>query len=413
MVKTTIQISEGLRKSLKILASYRDISYEDVLEDFVNLFSSVIPFKNEMEFAKWFEGNLESFGFKEVVEKRKTYPDYILIDKNGAIKKVELEIFGIDFLRHKHDPKKVDSIICVYSDRKDIEGTPVTAVIENKMPFSEFVQRAQRISITVDDAILKALNTYVEQTNAKSRSDALENLIRSHFVGRSTCVILAGGKPSKLIIKELNTYRPLVKIGDKTLIEDIITKVRNAGYYNVIIIGYHSVISQIQKVLGNGAGLATKITYIEETKERGTAKTLELAKNYLNTDFLFLPCDHWFDFDLKGLYQSHSGNNGLVTLAVYAQTSFNWKTSIVDMDGNKIINYEEFPRNPKTHLISMLIGFMKPDVFNLIPPGDVYCSLQEHIFPKLASMGELIGYPIAGKWVNVHNTADVKNVMKS
>jgi len=55
---------------------------------------------------------------------------------------------------------------------------------------------------------------------------------------------------------------------------------------------------------------------------------------------------------------------------------------------------------------------MKPDVFNFIPPGEVYWSLQEHLFPKLARGGKLIGYPVAGNWVNVHSKGDVKKVVE-
>jgi len=85
---------------------------------------------------------------------------------------------------------------------------------------------------------------------------------------------------------------------------------------------------------------------------------------------------------------------------------------VVVMDGYKIINHEETPKKPKTHLVSVFIGFIKSDVFNFIPPGDVYWSLQEHLFPKLAKEGKLIGYPIAGNWINVHTKKDVEKVIE-
>ena len=65
--KTTIQISESLRKRIKILASYRDIPYEDLLNSLLDIFESSIPFKNENDFAKFFEENLEKFGFKRII----------------------------------------------------------------------------------------------------------------------------------------------------------------------------------------------------------------------------------------------------------------------------------------------------------------------------------------------------------
>ncbi len=271
----------------------------------------------------------------------------------------------------------------------------------------------ERVSLTLDSKIIKEVDGMVDGIIVRSRSSAIEKVLKDHLVERKTAILLAGGNPDKIFIKELDCYRPLAKIGKVRLIEDIISKCRSAGFNNIIIVGFPIVISRLYETLGNGEKYDVSIVYVEESKELGTAKTLEHARKYLKTDFLFLPCDHWFDFDIKKLYDFHLLNNGIATLAVHTRTSFDWKTSVVELDGYKIVNYEEFPKKPKTHLISMLIGFMKPEVFNYIPPGEVYWSLQEHIFPKLAGMGKLNGYPIAGKWVNVHNTNDIKKIALS
>jgi len=267
-----------------------------------------------------------------------------------------------------------------------------------------------RVSLTLDEKIIQEIDGMIDGIIVRSRSNAIEKILKEHLVERKFAVILAGGNPDKLYSKEFDCYRPLVKIGKARLLEDIILKCRGAGFNNIVIVGFPIVISRLYETLGNGEKYDVNITYIEENKELGTAKTLEHARKYLKTDFLFLPCDHWFDFDLKRLYEFHLMNNGLATLAVHTQTSFDWKTSIVELDGSKIINYEEFPKKPKTHVVSMLIGFMKPDIFNFIPPGEVCWSLQEHMFPKLAENGKLVGYPIAGKWVNVHKMRDVRKI---
>jgi Arc/MetJ-type ribon-helix-helix transcriptional regulator len=39
--RTTIQVSEQLRKKLKILASRRDLSYEELLEDMIGVFAEL------------------------------------------------------------------------------------------------------------------------------------------------------------------------------------------------------------------------------------------------------------------------------------------------------------------------------------------------------------------------------------
>ena len=270
----------------------------------------------------------------------------------------------------------------------------------------------KRVSLSLDSSLIKEIDSSVDGIVIRSRSDAIEKILRQYVMQKKTAVILAGGKPEKLFIKELDVYRPLVKIRKETLIENNILKCREAGFTNIVIVGSSIIISKIYEVLGDGKKYDVNIIFVEESKSLGSAKTLEFAKNYLKGDILFLPCDHYFDFDLKKLYKFHLTQNGIVTLGIHAKTSFDWKTSVVVMDGYKIIDYEEKPKIPKTHLISIFIGFIKSDVFNFIPPGEVYWSLQEHLFPKLAKEGKLIGYPIAGSWVNVHTKKDVEKVIE-
>ncbi len=410
MDRTTIQVSEEVRKNLKILASQRDVSYQDMLEDFINIFNSIIPFKDEAEFSTWFEKNVHYFGFKKIIEKRGGYPDFLLEDHKGKSIRVELEVVGSDFIRHKHDPRKVDLIICVFSDKDEIMGVPVVSIVEKYASFGSLSDRRVRLSVSLDSALVSYLDDYTDKTKSKSRSEAVENILREYIERQKTCVILAGGEPKKLFIKELGVYRPLAKINGFTLIEDIVYKVTDSGYTNILIVGFKDLLSKMFPVLGNGEKFNAKITYVEEKKALGSAKTLQLARKYLRGDFLFLPCDHYFDFDLRKLQNFHLASGSTATIGVHSKTSFDWGKSVVVMEGDKIIEYEESPKIPKTHLIAVFIGFMNDSVFNLIPKDGSY-SLQENIFPNLANSGKLMGYPVAGDWINVHTKKDVEKVI--
>jgi NDP-sugar pyrophosphorylase family protein len=269
-----------------------------------------------------------------------------------------------------------------------------------------------RISITLEPSIVKEIDRSVDGIFIRSRSDAIEKILKRHVVEKKTAVILAGGAPENLFIKELGVYRPLIDMDGIKLIEYMITKCREIGFVNIVIVGFGPIISKIYEVTGGGEKYKVRITFIEEKKDLGSAKTLELAKKYLDHDFLFLPCDSFFNFDLAKLWNFHGLYNGTITMGIHTRTSYNWKKGIVEMDGYHITSYEENPKIPKTKLSGVFIGFMKPDVFNMIPPGDVHWSLQENVFPKLADEEKLIGYPISGDWVNVHSKKDVENLIK-
>ena len=268
----------------------------------------------------------------------------------------------------------------------------------------------KRISITLDEKILKKVDELVNGLRIRSRSDAIEKLLERQIGKRKYAVILAGGNPERLIIKGTKIFRPLVKIKNFYLIEDIVLKCRDAGFENVLIPGFPSILSKIYEVLGDGRKYNVRITYVEEERELGSAKTLELTKDYIESDFLLLPCDQWMDFDLKEFYDFHLAMGGIATLAIHTRTTFDWKMGVVSLKGYRIVEYDEMPRTPKTRLVSTFTCFMKPEIFEYIPPGNVKWSLQENVFPRLAKEGKLIGYPILGNWVNVHSLKDVEKV---
>ncbi len=270
-----------------------------------------------------------------------------------------------------------------------------------------------RISLSINKELINEIDSRVDGIYIRSRSDTIEKILKEHVVNRKTAVILAGGDPKKLFVKELNTYRPLIQLGSNKLIEHAIIKCRSSNFVNIIIAGSTTIISKLYEVLGNGDKYGVNIIYIEEKDTLGSGKTLELVKDFIKTDFLFMPCDHYFDFDLKKIHEFHLEHNGTATLAIYNGTNVNSNKGVVEMDGYKIIDYEEIPKNKKTNLISAMIGFMKKDIFNLIPPGNVNWNLQHNIFPKLAKEGKLVGYPVSGNWANIHTTKDIEKIIDS
>lgn len=269
----------------------------------------------------------------------------------------------------------------------------------------------RRLSVSLDDNVVKRIDSYVDGIVIKSRSAAIERFLNDNLKDRRTCVILAGGDPETMKVDGLETLRPLVTVGNgRKLIEDLVLKAREAGYHNHIIVGSSKVISKIYELLGDGKRYDVNITYLEEKEARGSAKTLELAKPYLKSDFLVLPCDHYFDFDLKKVRDLHTSSDAGVTLAIHTRADYQSELGMVELDGNKIVRYDEQPTEPRTNLFSTLIGFFSPDIFDYIPPGEIGWSLQSDVFPKLSSEGKMIGYPTSGQWINVHTKEDVNKI---
>jgi len=251
----------------------------------------------------------------------------------------------------------------------------------------------KRISLTIDEKLLKLL----DRNRYKSRSSAIEDILKKYF-NEKIAVILAGGPSEHLWIPKLKRYRPLVKIGKKTLMEDIMDKVIDIEYKKFIFIGSKEIIEAVKKEINE----EYDITFIEENKFGGTASTLYLARNYIKNTFLILPCDHYFDFSLKELEHVHNQNNFIITLAVYAGAGYEWnKSAFVKMNGHEITEYSD--NNIKTHLTSTMISFAEPEIFDMIKNRK---SLEE-IFLTLIQSKKLGGVIINGNFVNIHSVNDL------
>ncbi len=265
-----------------------------------------------------------------------------------------------------------------------------------------------RITITIDPDILKQIDTEIDGVLIRSRSEAIEKFVRLHLEKQKVAIILAGGNPNSLRTLETADYRPLLPINEKTLIEYIIDKIISAGFQKIIIVGQSSLIKAVYSVIAPNKSILALMEFIEESKSLGTAKTLELARSQIKNDFLIVPCDTYFDFNLQDLYNFHQQQDTLATFAIYSRTSFDSKyKGVVELDGFRIISHEERPKVPKSHLIKTMIGILSPQIFEYIPPGPVEWRIEIELLSKLIDQKKVLGYPIAGEWFNIHTLNDL------
>ena len=153
----------------------------------------------------------------------------------------------------------------------------------------------------------------------------------------------------------------------------------------------------------------TELHYIEEKKEMGNAKTLELAKEKLGSRFLILPIDQFYEFDFSDLVRKHTINStifkGIVTLAT-TPGSTDKKMGNISMSGNQIIGHEE-GKNPNRNLMSTFAAVCDKKIFEFIPKGSLKWTLQEDVYPKIIKNGGMFGYITEYPMFNIHSKKEL------
>ena len=126
-------------------------------------------------------------------------------------------------------------------------------------------------------------------------------------------LILAGGRGKRLRPLTNAIPKPLLPVGDKPIIEDIILKLRDSGVRKVFIsVNYKK--EMIKNYLKNGGMLGIEIDYLEEESPTGTAGSLALLP--IVEDMIIVNGDVLADLDYNSLYEFMNKGFDFVIVAI-------------------------------------------------------------------------------------------------
>lgn len=134
-------------------------------------------------------------------------------------------------------------------------------------------------------------------------------------------VIMAGGRGTRISSVASDIPKPMIKIGDKPVLEHEIESLREQGFTDIIItvshlgyviMDYFGDGRKISPVTGNPFGVDIK--YYIENEPLGNAGALFKLKDELTDDFLLLNGDALFEVDFNRFVSYHREKGGLVTL---------------------------------------------------------------------------------------------------
>jgi histidinol-phosphate phosphatase family protein len=197
-------------------------------------------------------------------------------------------------------------------------------------------------------------------------------------------VILAGGRGTRLssIIKRIP--KPLVKIGEKPVIEHQILLLRRYGIKKIwLLLGYMG--EKIREHLGDGKKWGVKIYYHQEKEPLGTAGALKVLENFINKDFLVFSGDIMLDIDLQRFIKFHKDKKSDATLIVHP-SDHPLDSDLVEVDNEgRIISLLKRPHLPEItfHNLSIAsIYIFSPKIFKFIPKNKK-TDIEKDILPKL------------------------------
>ena len=118
----------------------------------------------------------------------------------------------------------------------------------------------------------------------------------------------------------------------------------------------------------------------------------------LKSTFIMMNGDEYKEVDIDDMFAFHKTQGVLGTIGLKT-TNIPQSYGVAVMQGSKIMHFIEKPKEFVSNLFSAGIYILEPEVIDLVPDG--YAMVETDLFPKLAEMNKLAGYPFEGRWYDL------------
>ena len=211
-------------------------------------------------------------------------------------------------------------------------------------------------------------------------------------------VIMAGGKGTRL--KPLTNIipKPLIPVGERTILEEIMDCFVSVGCKDYYLSVNHKV-ETIKHYFNQLDNPDYNINYFQEPKPLGTAGSMYLLKGKINKTFFVSNCDILINQDIEEIYNYHKSNNNAITM-VSALKHFKIPYGTIKTGTEGI--FKEMTEKPElTYQINTGVYIIEPFVLDFIPENTFYHIT--HLIQDIHNKGQKVGvFPISeGSWKDI------------
>lgn len=214
-------------------------------------------------------------------------------------------------------------------------------------------------------------------------------------------VIMAGGRGTRITSVASDIPKPMIKIGDKPVLEHELECLRSQGFTDIIITVSH--LGQIiMDYFGDGSKVSpatgkpfgVHIEYYFEKEPLGNAGALFKIKEKLTEDFLLLNADALFDVDFNRFVDYHRQHGALVTLFAHANDHpYDSGLLVVDKDNyvQQWLTKEDTRPQYYRNIVNGGLHVLSPKVLD-VEINTPKVDLDRQILKPLAGTGKMLCY---------------------
>ncbi|CAM4192476.1 nucleotidyltransferase family protein [Campylobacter armoricus] len=208
-------------------------------------------------------------------------------------------------------------------------------------------------------------------------------------------VLMVGGLGSRLGELTKNTPKPMLKVGKKPILENIVLNFKKQGFKKFIFcVNYKKEV--ICDYFQNGKNLGIEISYIKEKQKLGTAGALSLIKD-MKDSFVVMNGDILTKLDFEQLIKEHKKSKAMMSV-VLREFEFQIPYGVVKISNNIIKDIKEKP--VQNFLVSAGIYVLEPQVLKYIEKN-AYLDMPNLIKLLLDKKLKINSYVLQDYWIDI------------
>jgi dTDP-glucose pyrophosphorylase len=209
--------------------------------------------------------------------------------------------------------------------------------------------------------------------------------------------LMAGGFGKRLAPLTNNTPKPLLKVGSKPILENILNQFIASGFHNFYI-STHYKAEMVRNHFGNGSDWGVSITYLHEETPLGTAGGLGLLpKNIIDLPILMMNGDLLTKIDFKELLNFHLEEGGDATMCT-REYDFQVPYGVIKTNGQYASSIVEKPIHK--FFVNAGVYVISPPMLDTID-GVSYLDMPDLLQKKIDSSGQVNVFPVHEYWLDI------------
>ncbi|MCH5237808.1 MAG: NTP transferase domain-containing protein [Muribaculaceae bacterium] len=215
-------------------------------------------------------------------------------------------------------------------------------------------------------------------------------------------VLMAGGRGERLRPLTDTIPKPLLKVGEKPIIEYNLEELEACGVKRIhVTVNYLA--DMIEEYFRHRSGMA-KIECVREPKRLGTIGSMALIDDFRSEDILLMNSDLLMDIDFQAIYLEHRHRDADITMAAVPY-NVSVPFAIMKMKNDCVETIEEKPTY--NYFANGGVYMIKRTLIERIPREE-YMDAPDFISSVIEAGGKVCCHHLEGSWIDIGSPDDYR-----